>query len=83
LRAYFAGEHLEPLYHVAPAAVLIDQLANAVEAFAPATSALDTEHVELAFDIAKYGDMCGPLSEKVIAGRVIAIRSLQAKRFEE
>jgi hypothetical protein len=36
------------------AAVLLDQLANAVAALALASPAFNTKHVELALDIAEY-----------------------------
>jgi hypothetical protein len=38
-------------HHVAQAAVLLDQIVNAVTALARAFGAFDAEHVELAFDV--------------------------------
>ena len=48
-----AVELLLPFHHVGAAAVLLDQPADAIAALALAARAFDTQHVELALDVAK------------------------------
>jgi hypothetical protein len=47
------AEQSLPLHHVAATAVLLDQLGHVVAALAPASPALDVQHVQLAGDIAE------------------------------
>ena len=49
-----AVELLFPFYHVGIAPVFFDQIADAVTAPALAAPAFDAQHVELAFNVAKY-----------------------------
>jgi hypothetical protein len=46
-------ELLFPLHHICLAAIFLDEPADAVATFAGAFGALDTEHIELALDVAE------------------------------
>jgi hypothetical protein len=54
-----AVELLLPFHHVCPAAVFLNQPADAVAAFAGAFAAFDAEHVEFALDVTEDEIRCG------------------------
>jgi hypothetical protein len=47
-------ELVAPFHHVAVAPIFLDQLADLIATFSAAPRALDTQHIELTLDVAKY-----------------------------